>query len=107
MNRKAHIEQVCSYILDQDHEYDNVVDDLEFEIRRDKNIKSSDLRNHARCRTWYSALLLAYGKREAEKKVTEAIKEAKAGAKRTESAMKNGIAVIPEAVMNKLWEQVK
>jgi hypothetical protein len=83
MNRKAHIEQVCSYILDQDHEYDNVVDDLEFEIRRDKTIKSNDLRDHARCRTWYSALLLAYGKREAEKKVTEAIKEAKAALKRS------------------------
>jgi hypothetical protein len=34
------------------------------------------MRDHARSFTWYSAMVLLYGKREAEKTVTEAIKKA-------------------------------
>jgi len=74
MKNREHIEAVCSYILDQDHEYENVVTSLIEDS--DDTTTRKEKREYARAFTWYSAMLLAYGKREAEKAVTQAIQEA-------------------------------
>lgn len=74
MNRKAMIEDVCDYILSQDHEWEDMILEMMGEIK--DGFKRQDVKQTGRNRIWYVATCLLYGKREAEKGLTEAYREA-------------------------------
>jgi hypothetical protein len=74
MNRKAMIESVCDYVLSQDHERENLIDEMAREVA-DGATKEQIywMRENS---IYYSACVLVYGKREANKMYRECIKEA-------------------------------
>lgn len=70
---KSHAISCADYVLSQDCEREAVIDDLSDYI--DSNTKIKDMKTYVMNSVWYSALVVRDGKRDANKKVTELVRE--------------------------------
>ena len=73
MNRKHYIEQLTDYVLDQDHERENTIEDMN-QLMEDFT-KAEMMERHKNF-AFYAACVLRYGKREANKRLNECYQEA-------------------------------
>lgn len=71
MNHKSRIKMLTDYVLSQDHERDTLIENI------DNDLTHSERRTYIEESIWYSAMVLAYGRAEARKEVTELLKEIK------------------------------
>ena len=71
MNKRQMAIECASYILSQDHEREELLD------RISKNTFENEVacKTYAKSSIWYIAIALAYGKLEANKELTELLKE--------------------------------
>ena len=80
---KDHAIRCADYVLSQDCEREAEFDSLDEWIKDCKNsyevLTRKDMRDHVMNSTWYSALVVRDGKREANKEVTELINEVLSG----------------------------
>jgi hypothetical protein len=74
MNRKAMIESICDYVLSQDHERENDIENLVDDLK--SGMTAKELYGMRENRIYYCACVLLYGKREANKMYRECIQEA-------------------------------
>lgn len=71
------IESICHYVLSQDHERENTIENMIGNYDFDPpNVIKKRLWNERFNHIYYSACVLRYGKREANKMYRECIKEA-------------------------------
>ena len=74
MNRKAMIERICDYVLDQDHERENTIEDMT-ECIKSGDYKKDVIERHKDF-GYYLACVMKHGKREANKLLNECYREA-------------------------------
>jgi hypothetical protein len=82
MNKKAMIEEVCQYVLDQKHEREDLIDRMYHnakEWQKDGSSKAqirAELKDQAPNSIFYIAMVLAHGKRAANQSYRGCIIEA-------------------------------
>jgi hypothetical protein len=74
MNRKDMVWSVCDYVLSQDHEREDLIDEMVREVS--EGATKEQIYSVRENSIYYRACVLAYGKREANKMYRECIKEA-------------------------------
>ena len=82
MNKKAMIEEVCQYVLDQQHERHDLIDRMYHDAKewqKDGSSKAqirAELKSQATNHIFYIAMTLAHGKRAANQSYRNCITEA-------------------------------